>query len=218
MRLIPMAVMTLVLACGGAAFAADWVEYVSQEDLFALTYPGQPTVTTTTYKSEYGAELPARIHRYVEGQQTYTVTVVDYRPIERILTEKSKSCPAGAETCIGGGATGLGYWIVDKRGALLYAVWNLMQRDAKVTHLTWQFTNLVEGHQLQLTSNTDGARTFAAMFMHADRLYILEATVPKGVPEPSFFQQSLAFLDAEGKSIRYSSIYSNHYPAPSRTR
>lgn len=211
-------VMALALVVAAPAMAAEWVEYVSQEDRFGLTFPGQPTVTATTYKSEYGAELKARVHKFEENGARYTVTVVDYSPIEQILTDKAKSCPAGAETCLGSPTTGRGYWIVDKRGALLYAVWNFMQRDAKVTHLTWQFTNLVEGHQMQLTNNKDESRTYAAMFMHQDRLYILEATVPKGIPEPTFFQQSLAFLDAEGKSIRYTSVYSNFYTAPPRAR
>ena len=77
--------------------------------------------------------------------------------------------------------------------------------------------DLVEGHQLQLT-NADGSRTFAAIHMHANRLYILEGTVPKGAPQPALFQQSLGFIDKDGKRIRYSEIYSNAYPPPTRTR
>ena len=52
-----------------------------------------------------------------------------------------------------------------------------MQRDAKVTHYMWNFIDLVEGHQLQLTNNKDKSRTFVAIYMHENRLYILEGTV-----------------------------------------
>ena len=65
-------------------------------------------MTQTTYKSEHGADLPARIYSATQGQSRYSVTVVDYNPIEKILTEKAKTCPAGAEPCLGGGAGGDG--------------------------------------------------------------------------------------------------------------
>ncbi len=42
--------------------------------------------------------------------------------------------------------------------------------------------------------------------------------MPKGMPAPGFFQQSLGFVDANGKGIRYTSIYSNGFPAPPRVQ
>ena len=106
----------------------DWTEFASREDRFTCNFPGTPAVSTTTWTSEYGAVLPARLYSATQGQSRYSMMVVDYREIERILTEKSNACPAGAETCRGGGATGLGYWKVDLQGALVYATWKLMSR------------------------------------------------------------------------------------------
>ena len=149
------------------------------------------------------------------------MTVVDYRPVEKILTERSKACPPGAETCIGSAnlnsSTGAGYWKADVSGAVIHATWTLMQREAKVTQLLWGNIDLVEGHMLTLT-NADKSRTVAAIFMHENRLYIAEATVPAGDPEPGIFQQSLGWIDEAGKSIRYQSIYRNGFPPPPRTR
>ena len=54
--------------------------------------------------------------------------------------------------------------------------------------------------------------------MHENRLYILEATVPARAPEPGLFQQSLQFVDADGASIRYASIYVVGHPPPDRLR
>ena len=100
--------------------------------------------------------------------------VVDYRPIEKLLTEKAKQCPPFADercTGLGAGATvGSGYWRTDVRGALVWASWQIMQRDAKVTHYMWNFIDLIEGHQLQLTNNADKSRTFVAIYMHDNRL------------------------------------------------
>jgi len=80
----------------------------------------------------------------------------------------------------------------------------------------WNFVDLVEGNQLQLTNNADKSRTFAGIYMHENKLYIVEGTVPAGYPEPGLFQQSLGWLDENGLGVRYQSYYSNNYPAPPR--
>jgi hypothetical protein len=92
-----------------------------------------------------------------------------------------------------------------------------MQKDTKVTHLLWNNVDLVEGHQLQLT-NADGSRTLAAIYMHENKLYLLEGTVPAGYPEPGLFQQSVGWLDENGNGIRYQSLYHHGFPAPPRGR
>jgi len=106
---------------------------------------------------------------------------------------------------------------IDKRSAMIYASWGIIQKDpqAKLTHLVYTQADLVEGDDVHLT-HADGSRTFASVFMHENRLYILEATVPKGEPQPLIFQQSMRFLDKDGKSIRYQSTYTNGFPAPPR--
>ena len=91
-----------------------------------------------------------------------------------------------------------------------------MQRDAKLTSFVWNFVDLVEGHQLQLTNNADKSRTFAGIYMHENKLYIIEGTVPGNYPEPGLFQQSLGWLDENGVGLRYQSYYSNGYPPPPR--
>ena len=86
-------------------------------------------------------------------------------------------------------------------------------------------TDNVEGQRLQL-ANPDGSKTFAAIYRHGTRLYIIEGTVPKGAPAPGLFQQSMMFLDEEGKPIRYRSLYTTGYsdawkfpaPPPPRAR
>jgi hypothetical protein len=47
------------------------------------------------------------------------------------------------------------------------------------------------------------------MYMHDYRLFITEATVPKGYPPPLMFQQSLGWLDETGARIRY--LYMNYH-------
>jgi hypothetical protein len=214
MRTILMST-ALVLSISGSLSGQEWVEFANREDRFTCNFPSQPKVTQTTYRSERGADLPARVYSAVQGQSRYTVTVVDYNQAQPILTEKAKACPAGAEPCLGSPGND-GHWKADVRGAIVYASWRLMQRDAKLTSFVWNFVDLVEGHQLQLTNNPDKSRTFAGIYMHENKLYIIEGTVPAGYPEPGFFQQSLGWLDENGIGLRYQSYYSNGFPTPPR--
>ena len=211
----------MVVSLSTAALAQEWTEFVSREDGFSTNFPGSPTLTESTYRSQFGADLPARVYSAALGRSRYSITVVDYRSIEKILTEKAKSCPAGAETCLGGAnarsSTGAGYWKADYAGALVYATRQFMKRDAAITEFIWTNIDLVEGYLLHLT-NKDQSRTYALVLMHADRLYLSEATVPAGDPEPGLFQQALGFVDANGESIRYQTLYHHGQPVPPRGR
>jgi hypothetical protein len=215
MTLIRVTAAVLILSMPAAALAQEWTEFASKEDLFTCNFPGTPKVTPTTWTSEYGASLPGRIYSAEGAIGRYTMTVIDYRDVQKILTEKSKSCPPGAETCRGGGgATGEGYWKIDLQGALDYATWKFIQRDAKITNFMWNMMDLVGGRQLQLTNNADKSRTFVSIYMHMNKLYIMEGTVRANMPEPGLFQQSLGWLDEQGNSIRYQQFYLHGAPRP----
>jgi hypothetical protein len=228
MRLTPWIAALLVLSLLTPVFAQEWDEFVFVEDGFKVNFPGRPQIENTTWISQYRYTLPARIYRASRGSERYSVTVVDYRDIEKQGVERSKKCPPGAETCIGtqdgrqGGILGLGYWKMDVRGAMAFAMFKILQRDTKLTDLTVQFQDVVEGYSLQLT-NPDGSRTFPYITMHENRLYIFEGTTPKGYPDPGLFQNSVGFVDAQGRGLRYLDYYSNavhglreHEPPPVR--
>jgi hypothetical protein len=205
-------VFALVLSVSGSAAAQEWDEYTNIQDGFKINFPGQPKITETIWTSQLDYKLPARVYSAERGQERYSVTVVDYTSIEQQGIERSKNCPPGNANCRpgAGAALGPGYWRHDERGALVYATEKLLLRGATLTDLAWEWQDMVEGHNIQLT-NTDGSRTFAYISMHARKLYILEGTVPKGAPEPGLFQQSLGYVDKDGNGIRYQQIYSNSY-------
>jgi len=211
---LPLISTALILSISGPLLAQEWVEFASRGDRFTANFPTQPKITETIYRSQHEADLPARVYSAAQGQSRYQVTVVDYTQAQRILTEKAKSCPKGAETCLGGPGDE-GHWKADIRGAMDYASWQLMKRDAKVTLFVWGLVDQVEGRQMQLT-NADKSRTFAGIYMHENKLYIIEGTVPAGYPEPGLFQQSLGWLDENGVGLRYTSYYSNGFPTPPR--
>lgn len=211
--LLPLSSLAVAQSGGG------WIEFVSRSDFFAANFPGQPKVEDITWISENETRYPGRVYSQGDGRNYYAVTVVDYTDAERLNAERAKQCPPGVQSACSGSVTmGVGSWIVDVQGALAYAIARFMARPgAKVTFFGWFYQDLVEGLQAQVT-NADESRTFVAVHMHNSRLYVVEATVPRGAPQPGHFQQSLQFLDAEGNKVRYETVYSNRYPVPKRSR
>ena len=216
MRFSTLVAAALLLACSVPASAQEWTEYVNKEDRFTANFPGQPRVTQTTYTSQYGAELPARVYSAERGRSRYSLTVADYSQIEKLLTAKAQKCASRTEGCYGGtGFSGVGHWRLDFHGAIVHATQAFILRDAKVTQLNWNTYYSVGGHQIDMT-NRDGSRTLAAIYMHNQKLYILEGTTPKGEPDAGLFQDSLGFIDEQGRNIRYASLYHHAFPAPPR--
>jgi hypothetical protein len=216
-RLVPAAAI-LLSPWVASAQGLQWTQYVSKEDFFSISFPGTPKVESTTFETEYRITLPARIHAYVTpDKRLFQVTVVDYRDAVKMHLARNEACAkAGGDgdQCQDEGPK-------EMRGALVWASWGFMQRpNTKLTHYAHYNSDLIEGHELHLT-NPDGSLTHAAVHMHEDRLYIIEATVPKGFPPPNLFQISVRFLDSKWQPVRYSwngtQLYSNGYPPPPRS-
>jgi hypothetical protein len=206
-------VFVWILSTAPLSAAQEWTEYVNTKDGFKINFPGPPKIAEITWKSQMDYMLPGRVYSAERGRERYSLTVVDYTSIEQQGIARAKTCPPGNEQCRENAAAviGPGYWKQDERGAIVYATLKFLQRDAKVTSYTYDWQDLVEGHFLQMTNNADQSRTFAYIAMHEHKLYMLEGTVPKGSPEPGLFQQSLGWVDQNGRGIRYQSIYSNTY-------
>jgi len=182
--------------------APEWNEFASAEERFTISFPGTPAATDANWTSQYGAILPARVYSGADGSARYSITVVDYNPLHRIMSERSRTLPA---LDLAVHDYGVGYWKTDVRGAAVFAASKFLERDGKVTSLLSNFADGVAGLQVVFVSSADQSRTFSSIYMHANRLVIAEATVPRGYPAPMIFQQSLAWLDEHGAKIRYQS-------------
>jgi len=216
MRPLTAVLVGAVVMTAGIASAQEWMEFVSASDGFRVNFPGPPSVQETTYKSEFGYTLPSRIFSAERGRERYVMTVVDYNGIEAMGKERVKTCVTGDERCLGSMNTGEGYWKLDLGGAIVHAAWTFLQRGVALTHMNWSWNDLVEGQSLQFSNSADKSQSFVHIALHTNRLYILEATVPAGAPPPGLFQQSMGYVDKDGTSIRYQSVYNNRFPAPPR--
>jgi hypothetical protein len=174
------------------AIAQDWQRFVDTDEFFAVNIPGEPKVTEVLYSSEYGGNLPAKIYSLQADGVKYRITVVNYgtddKSYVRVDDHTDDDFP----------------WLYDFRGSIAYAAHNIRKRGGEVTFDAWHHIEMVEGHQLQIT-HEDDSRTYASIYLYEDegRLYILEAIAPPGSLAQGLFQQSLSFLDEEGKRVRY---------------
>jgi hypothetical protein len=218
-RILILSAAVLLVTCS-SSLAQEWVQYASKVDLFAVNFPSEPKAQDVSYTSEFGIALPSHVYRADQGQSRYSVTVVDYADAEKIHTERAAKCRADG----GQGDACQNDWRGDVQGSMVFAASKFVKRDgAKVNFFGWAVVDQIEGLRVQLT-NADSSRTFAEIHRHGTRLYVLEATVPPKAPAPGLFQQSLMFIDEEGKPIRYRSFYTTGYseawkfPAPAPTR
>jgi hypothetical protein len=196
----PGIIAGIIVLLGVTLPAQEWSTYTNLQDRFEVNLPGPPTVEDIKWPSEYGAVFPGRAYSVAQNGSRYSITVIDYTDAERIHAARTNHTEADSLPI---------YWQVDVQASIAYAATKFRQRPGvKVTYDAFHYIDLVSGHQLQMT-NQDQSRTFAGIYLHESRLYILEATVPARAPQPGLFQQSLSFLDAAGKKVRYPTIYYN---------
>ena len=209
MRLIPLTAVTLAVAM--PLSAQDWQTTTVTEDGFRANFPGEPTVESISYETEFHLSLPAHVYRAADALGKYSTTVVDYRDVQRLHDERSAKCRAARGANQQDGDTCQNDFVMEVAGATDHAAAKFLQRDGvKVTHYGTYFLDMVSGRIIQLT-NPDRSRTYVAIHQHAGRLYSHEATVPAASPEPILFEQGLAWVDADGKAIRYRTLYTEGY-------
>ena len=203
-----MSGLSLLLLAAQPALAQEWVEHVNKVDRFTVPAPGEPRVQTITWDSEYGAKFPGRVYTWEQRRNRYSVTVVDYSDSERIHSELKHIAYQG-----GPGPGGV-YWLVDIAASVAYAATKYREKPGvDVTYDAFHYIEFVTGIELQLT-NPDQSRSYVGIYLHENRLYILDATAPRGEAPPIIFQQSFGFLDANGQPVRYRPFYVNPFPAP----
>ncbi len=171
----------LVGALVAPASAADWTEFVDKAERFGVNLPGKPDVRDITFTSWRGAVVPAKVYTVKDGPRSYSVTVVNYETV--------------AVTGVAG--------VTDVLGSIAWAAWNVRKRPGiEITYDAYTEADHIEGHEIYLV-NPDKSRTNIGIFLHASRLYILEANVPAGSPPALQFQQSLYIFDEQGVRVRY---------------
>lgn len=204
----------------GSAQSQEWGQYLALEDLFSIDFPGEPAVRETTYETEYGITLPARVYTAEDDFGAYSITAVDWREAPVLHEARYEACRASSGdlrsdedpgSCSGNRARN------EIGGAMLHAAFGLIKRGDEVTYLGQMDSEEVEGIRVSLL-NADGSRAIGATHWHEGRLYLIEAIAPQGAPTPNSFPVSMGFIDEQGRRLRYEERYSPLLPTPRRTR
>ncbi len=195
LRLISIATM---LIFSSSAFAQRWAPYTSENGEFRIMVPGgQFEVETVDFETEYGIIVPAQIHTAEDSYGTYTLTVVDYTDSMALHRERIAELD-GIYLDV--------YGEVDPRGSVAYFARMIRERAETVEYDNYHYIGRVDGHQLH-TTNPDGTRTFAALYLLQSKLYAIEATIAPMAPTGGMFQQSFEFLDENGNRIMYPTFH-----------
>ena len=165
--------ISLALFAASPASAQAWKEYLSREDAFVITFPGDPTVEETSWTDFNGRPRPARRYSAMRNSSFYTLIVADFTDADYNLT----------------------------RGSFAHAAF-IYRMKGKITFDSWTAIDRVDGHQLQMMLD-DGNKLFFAAHQHLGRLYVLEATIMPRSAAPVQFLQGMVFLDENLQRVRY---------------
>jgi hypothetical protein len=193
MRVLQLILIASILSFPNLLHAQRWRQFESAEDGFRMMAPGEFELEEVDYETEYGIVVPARIYRHENEGGVYTMTVVDYRDSQRLHEERIKALDDVYLPV---------YGQVDVRASVAFAAREFRERATSIEYDNYHYINRVDGHQLH-TTNPDGTRTFAGLYLHRSRLYILDATINPGTPPGGMFQQSLEFIDENGEPMTY---------------
>ncbi|MFL2546655.1 MAG: hypothetical protein ACJ0SL_04750 [Candidatus Rariloculaceae bacterium] len=195
--------MTLLLFFSTQVFSQlQWAEFRDDSQFFSVNFPADPAITEEPFHSEYGAVFPSRIYTVELDDYFYQATVIDYTAAQQTYADMPDRTDEGSSPRL---------YIYDQLAATAFIAKKFRDRGGEITFDAWHHIDMVEGHQLQIT-NSDQSRTFAGIYLHNGRLYVLEATVPSDALPQGLFQQSISFYDELGVRVRY-----NVHPDRSRT-
>ncbi len=190
--------LTTLLIFSSSAFAQRWAPFTSEDAVFRIMVPGgEFDIETVDFETEYGIVVPAHIHRAEDQYGTYTLTVVDYVDSMELHRERIAELD-GIYLSV--------YGEVDARGSVAYFARMIRERAESVEYDNYHYIGRVDGHQLH-TTNPDGTRTFAGLYLLESRLYAIEATIAPTAPTGGMFQQSFEFLDENGVRIMYPTFH-----------
>ena len=102
-RLPSLAGATLLLALVSmSGYAQQWSHYLGFDDRFSVDFSTEPSIDETTYESEYGLTLPARIYTAEDDFGTNSVTAVDWSEAEALHAEAHEACERATGDLRGG--------------------------------------------------------------------------------------------------------------------
>jgi|GEM_PF-593247 hypothetical protein len=176
-----------------AVVESSWERFSYPDQNYRANFPHEPTITKKPYLSEYGGTFSSTIYEASEGESSYSVTVVDFSDAKEVYEAMTDQINVPGPH---------NFWLYTQMGAINYAARQFRLRGGDVIYDAWHGIDFIEGNKLSII-NEDNTRTYAGIYRHADRLFVLEANLPEGSASAAGFLESLHILDDEGERVRY---------------
>ena len=197
MHVLRLILLASIMLFSASTLAQRWAPYTSEDGEFRIMVPGGAFgIEYVDWETEYGIVVPAKVHTAVTDQDTFTLTVVDYYDSMELHQQRIEELD-GVYLAV--------YGEVDVRGSVAYAARMIREQSESVEYDNYHYIGRLDGHQLQ-TTNPDGTRTFAGLYLLESKLYIIEARVDPSSSRGGMFQQSMEFLDEGGNGIFFDSF------------
>lgn len=176
-----------------AVVESSWTRFSYPDQNFRANFPHEPTITKKPYLSEYGGTFSSTIYESSDGESGYSVTVVDFSNAKAVYEAMTDEINVPGPH---------NFWLYTQMGAINYAARQFRLRGGEVIYDAWHGIDFIGGNKLSII-NEDNTRTYAGIYRHADRLFVLEANIPGDAPSSAGFLESLHILDDEGERVRY---------------
>jgi hypothetical protein len=166
MRMI--ATVFAVVVASAPAYAQSWKEYAYPSYSFAVSFPAEPKIETTTYQAVDGRPVEARVYSVTQDSAVFTMTIVDL------------SDPAAEENAV-----------ID------HAIKTLAQGGEIKVNIPARI-NRVYGRQLSIVGQDGSHSAAAVFYQKGRLYQIEGRVLPAGSDAAAIrFQQSLVFTGGE---------------------
>jgi hypothetical protein len=98
MRFIAFVVAALLASV--PAYAQSWQEYAYPQYSFAVSFPAEPKIETTTYKTAEGDSVEARVYSVAQDNSLFKMTIAD---LSELKTEEGTVIDHAIKTLANGG-------------------------------------------------------------------------------------------------------------------
>jgi hypothetical protein len=163
-----IAFLIAALIASGPALAQSWKEYTYPQYSFAVSFPAEPSVETTSYQTAEGASAEARVYSVAQPNAVFTMTVVDLSDVQ-----------------------------TEEKAVIDYAIRNLAEGGEVKLDIPHRISR-VYGRQLSIAGQDGSHSSIALFYYKKRLYQIQGVALPSGedaTAEAIRFQQSLVFTN-----------------------
>ena len=197
MRLLRFLSLASILLFSSSALAQRWAPFTDEDGKFQIMSPGGTfDIETVDFETEYGIVVPAKVHKAVTDQGTFTLTVVDYTDSMELHMKRLEELD-GIYLPV--------YGEVDVRGSIAFAARGIRERAESVDTITTITSAASMGISCTRPIPTGRARSRASTCSRASCTSSTRGSIPAHL-RAVCSSRSFQFIDEDGNGIFFDSF------------